>query len=71
MGNNKHARIQFIDKFNIAKYFPGYLRNKEMWDYCKNKQRIFTIDEFRGIVEGREHCLKLIKQQSKSLADYN
>ena len=70
-GGCKNARIQFVDKFNIAQYFPGYLRNKELWDYCKTKQRIFTIDEFRGITEGREHCLKLIKQQSKSLADYD
>ena len=69
-GVNKNARIQFIDKFDIAQYFPGYLRNKEMWDYCKNKQRIFTIPEFRGIIEGREHCLKLIKNQSMSLEDY-
>lgn len=70
-GRNDYARIQFIDKFNITQYFPGYMRNKEMWDYCKAKQCIFTTDEFRGIVEGREHCLKLIKQQSKSLADYD
>lgn len=70
-GFNDDSRIQFIDKFNVAQYFPGYLRNKEMWDYCKNKQRIFTIPEFRGIVEGREHCLKLVKQQSRSLADYD
>ena len=70
-GQSEHARIQFVDKFNIAQYFPGYLRNKEMWDYCKSKQRIFTISEFSGIVEGREHCLKLIKQQSKSLANYD
>jgi len=70
-GQSNHASIQFIDKFNIAQYFPGYLRNKEMWNYCKTKQRVLTMNEFRGIIEGREHCLKLIKQQSKSLADYN
>lgn len=52
-GHNKHARIQFVDKFNIAQYFPGYLKNKEMWDYCKSKQRIFTISELNGIIEGR------------------
>lgn len=70
-GNNNYARIQFIDKFNVARYFPGYLRNKEMWDYCKTKQRIFPMNEFKGVVEGREHCLKLIKNQSKSSSDYD
>ncbi len=68
-GENKYARIQFVDKFNIAQYFPGYLKNKEMWDYCKIKCRVFTTDEFRGIIEGREHCLRLIKNQSTML-DY-
>ncbi len=71
-GNNNNSRIQFVDKFNIAQYFPGYLRNKEMWKYCKKEQRVFTMNEFRGIVEGREHCLKLIKNQSTqcNLEDY-
>ena len=72
-GQHRYARIKFVDKFNIAQYFPGYLRNKELWDYCKKEQRVFTIDEFRGIIEGREHCLKLLKNQSTqhSLNDYN
>ena len=68
-GNNKYARIQFIDKFNVAQYFPGYLRNKEMWDYCKTKDRVFTMSEFNGIISGTFNY-EFIKKQSKTLIDY-
>lgn len=67
-GNDRNANIQFIDKFNIAQYFPGYIRNKQLWDYCKKTQRIFTMNEFRGIVEGTFNY-DFIKKQS-TLLDY-
>ncbi len=67
-GGNKNARIQFTDKFGIAKYFPGYLRNKEMWDYCKSKQRSFSINEFNGIITGTFNY-EFIKKQS-TMEDY-
>lgn len=28
--------MKFIDKFNVCQYFPGYIRNKEVWDRYKN-----------------------------------
>jgi len=28
--------MKFVDKFNICQYFPGYVRNKEVWDRYKN-----------------------------------
>lgn len=28
--------MKFVDKFDICQYFPGYIRNKEMWDRYKN-----------------------------------
>jgi len=34
--SNKNATTRFIDRFNICQYFPGYMRNKEMWDKLKN-----------------------------------
>jgi len=34
-GGNRSI-MKFIDKFNICKYFPGYLKNKEVWDRYKN-----------------------------------
>ncbi len=66
--SDSNAQIQFIDKFDIAQYFPGYLRNKEMWDYCKKKQRIFKMNEFRGIIKGYFNY-EFIKKQS-TMADY-
>ena len=68
MGNSDHAQIQFIDKFNISQYFPGYIKNKELWDYCKKKQRIFSIKEFNGIIEGTFNY-EFIKKQS-TILDY-
>ncbi len=28
----------FLDKFHIAEYFPGYMRNRDTWDYLKGKR---------------------------------
>jgi len=67
-GFNNNARIQFVDKFDIAQYFPGYIRNKEMWDYCKKKQRVFTIPEFNNIINGTFNY-EFLKKQSTML-DY-
>jgi len=68
VGNSNLAQIQFIDKFNVAQYFPGYLRNKEMWDYCKLKQRSFSINDFSGITNGTFNY-EFIKKQS-IMSDY-
>ncbi len=63
IGMHKNARIKFVNKFDVAQYFPGYLRNKELWDYCKEKQRIFTVPELSGITEGTFNY-EFIKKQS-------
>lgn len=34
IGSN-NATTKFIDRFNVCQYFPGYVRNKEMWDKLK------------------------------------
>ena len=67
-GNSNHAQIQFVDKFNVAQYFSGYIKNKQLWDYCKSKERMFTMNEFRGIVEGTFNY-QFLKKQSTML-DY-
>lgn len=59
--NDSHLRIKFLDKYDIAKYFPGYIKNKEMWDYLKT--RYLSRNEFYGVVTGT-YSYKLIKQQS-------
>lgn len=38
IGRNSHTK--FIDKFNVCQYFPGYIRNKEIWNSLKNRTLI-------------------------------
>lgn len=59
--HSNQMRIHFSDKYNIAKYFPGYVKNKELWDYLKT--RWLNKNEFYGVVNG-SYTYKLIKQQS-------
>jgi hypothetical protein len=59
-------RIHFTDKYDIAKYFPGYIRNKELWDYLKT--RWLDRNEFYGLVTGN-YTFDLLKKQS-SILDY-
>lgn len=40
-GNAKGAKTFFVDKFKVADYFPGYLRNKETWDFLRLKYVTF------------------------------
>ncbi len=53
--------VRFIDKFNICKYFPCYLRNKEQWDGYKGNN--LTHSTFTMISNG---SLK----QHKTMMDY-
>lgn len=48
--NDKFARITFVDNPNIAQYFSGYIKNKELWDYL----RVHPVDTrtFHTIVRG-------------------
>lgn len=64
--NSNQIRIRFADKYDIAQYFPGYIRNKTMWDYLKT--RWLTRNEYYGIIEGR-YEFSLIKNQNL-LGDY-
>ena len=60
-GNCKGNIINFIDKFDICKYFPGYLRNKEQWDGYKGNN--LTHSTFIMIANG---SLK----QNKTMMNY-
>ncbi len=60
--NDRHARINFVDYANIAQYFDGYLKNKELWDYLRN----YPIDahQFYAIIRGNcPNFLKDMKNQ--------
>jgi len=34
-GSSSNAITRFVDRSNVRQYFPGYLRNKEVWDKLK------------------------------------
>jgi len=58
-GHHKHRRINCIDKYNILKYFPGYLKHKNAWNYLK----LNNIDQetFTKIVNGKYNFKALEK----------
>ena len=47
----------FLDKFDICKYFPGYIRNKEKWDYLKESRMKLKNNQFEAIVTGKVNPL--------------
>lgn len=52
---NKNIRICFVDKFDILKYLPGYIRNKTIWDELKRRCiYINYMTTFRSIVTGQD-----------------
>ncbi len=53
--------VRFIDKFDICKYFPGYIRNKNQWENYKGNN--LTYETFIMIASG---SLK----QYKTMSDY-
>ncbi len=36
--SSQNSFATFLDKFDIAEYFPGYMRNRETWDHLKGKR---------------------------------
>ena len=42
--------IKCIDKYDILQYFPGYMKNKELWEYLKIYPVYFST--FSSIVKG-------------------
>lgn len=53
--------MKFVDKFDVCKYFPGYVRNKEIWNKYKNCNLSNS--------QINELCSGLYKN-NKSLLDY-
>lgn len=47
-GDSHNATVRFVDRFNVCKYFPGYLRNKDKWD--KLRGRNLTSRQLESIV---------------------
>ena len=62
VGIHKQAYlIRFVDKFDICKYFPGYIRNREQWNGYKGNN--LTHSTFTMIANGS------LKHQ-KSMMDF-
>lgn len=55
-GHSKKVITEFIDRFDICKYFPGYLRNKEIWNKLKGHN--LNTRQFGNIVEGKSDVIK-------------
>lgn len=56
-GVTKNAITRFVDRTNICQYFPGYMRNKEKWDYLKESNMKLNSRQFDAIVTGKANPL--------------
>jgi len=54
---------KFVDKFDVCKYFPGYVRNKEIWNRYKNVNLL--NDQLDYICSEN-----LVKRNQSSVDDY-
>lgn len=55
-GYTHSSTTKFIDRFDICKYFPGYLRNKEIWD--KLRERNLNGRQFDNVITGKTDVIK-------------
>ena len=55
-GKGSYVIAKFVDRFDICKYFPGYLKNKEIWE----KSRRFNLNarQFENIVTGKTDVIR-------------
>lgn len=51
-GQQKTIR-RFIDKNNICQYLPGYIRNKDKWDYLKKSKMNLNKRQLDAIMRGK------------------
>lgn len=55
-GINRDSGItKFIDRFDVCKYFPGYLRNKETWNKLKGHN--LNWRQFENVVTGKNDVI--------------
>lgn len=71
-GLSNNVITKFIDRFDICKYFPGYLRNKDIWDKLKGCN--LNGRQFDNIVTGKndainrlDYCLNEISNKEKNM----
>ncbi len=62
IGHSCHGNtIKFTDKFDICKYFPGYLRQEKKWNFYRGNS--IAANTFTDIING-------VYKNNKSLMDY-
>lgn len=61
---DKNNSVGFVDKYNIAQYFPGYLRKKELWDSLRTRR--ISTKTFYAIIRGEIDYLWYKKQKNIS-----
>lgn len=52
------STMKFVDKFDICQYFPGYVRNKEIWNKYKNCNLL--SDQLNALCNGKYKNVKEI-----------
>lgn len=55
-GKGSYAINRFVDRFNTCKYFPGYLRNKEIWE--KSRRFRLNASQFENLVTGKTDVIR-------------
>lgn len=64
-------RIYFVDKYDIAQYLPGYIRNIELWNYLKThsiENRLFLMvirGEYPNYLEDRKKQNNMFDYEDK------
>lgn len=59
-GLSNNIITKFIDRFDICKYFPGYLRNKEILEISQCILMVQIITGENDVINGIDYCLNSI-----------
>lgn len=57
-GGQQKTLRRFVDKDNVSRYFPGYIRNKDKWNYLKESKMNLTKRQLDAIVRGKINPLE-------------
>lgn len=56
-GTHRSVIKIYVDIYNIAQFCPGYLKNKEKWDYLKESKMKLNVRQLNAIFTGRVNPL--------------
>ncbi len=52
-GGQQNTLRKFVDKNNECQFFPGYIRNKDKWDYLKESRMNLTKRQLEAIIRNK------------------